>query len=629
MILTLIKFLLLIFPISSAITTKFKYHQEESILITYLLTLIAFYILGLVNLLNIGLYLLIVVAIIATIYDIYAIIKKKIEISKLITIPSVIYVIFLCIISLYLKGNNFHDWDELSHWGTNLKFMVSKNLLWANKEFNGIHIVYQPLIGIAEWFINKLNGGFAEDISYLGYEIFICTLILPLLRNLKYNIRDVFKCVSIFIFMLLVRLLFGFPLITIYIDYALAVLFGISFYIAIKLENKKDRFLLMILLVALVLLKDTGLLFAGIVLMYLFIYKVIINIFIQKKISKELVKKACFIICGVFILIFVFMTWKIYCRTNGKILDVGHDHNYISQNLDIKSLIKAIFQSTSTEGKLNIISDSFFEYLTKNDLIRVFINLTPLKIIIIINCISIYLYKITNKEKKERILSMIISFNIGFILYLLLLLVTYLFAMTDLEGYRLASIDRYLNTYFLAWIIAIFMLLFENKNNNILQIFIICLVLFGEINIKSITTNYPNPNSSQELIEITKNIKNNISEDDKIYLIVQNSSQKFIQHQVRYLLSPIFTNDMSEFSLGEKYDKYDYDSIDITVQEWEEKLIQEEYNYVFIVEGDEKFYNKYKDIFENSGNSIEDIQKKLFKVKKITDSRVKLVEERI
>ena len=86
---------------------------------------------------------------------------------------------------------------------------------------------------------------------------------------------------------------------------------------------------------------------------------------------------------------------------------------------------------------------------------------------------------------------------------------------------------------------------------------------------------------------------------------------------------------MSEFSLGERYNEEDYDSIDITEKQWEEKLIKDGYDYVLIVDGDEKFYNKFKEIFDDPGNSIEDVQRKLFKIEKIDDNNVRLIKEAI
>lgn len=633
MILTLIKCLLLILPIASSITIKFKYHQEESVLIAYLSTLFILYILGIFNILSVGIYLLIIIAIATSVYDIYALAKKKIKITELLTLPIIIYTLVLFIICFFLKGSKFHDWDEMSHWGTNLKFMVSKDLLWANKEFNGIHIVYQPLIGIAEWITNKLNGGFVEDISYLGYEIFVCTLILPLLKNLKYNFMDTVKCILVFTFILLTRLIFGFPLVTIYIDYVLALLFGISFYIALKCKENKDYVLLFMLLIALVLLKDTGLLFAGIIIMYLFIFKVIARIIRDKKISKETLKIAGTIIGCLIILIMIYMSWKFYCNMNGQTLDVGHDHNYISENLDIKSLIKSIVQSDSTEGKLNTIAKTFFEYLTNTEFIKIFIEFTSIKMVVMLNILGIIAYLINEKENKKKIVSMILSFNIGLILYLVLLLVTYLFAMTDAEGYRLASIDRYLNTYYLSWFIVSCLTIFESekfKKVSLIVLIIVNLLLIGDSNVfNAINSNYRTNTIPDDLIALSCAIKDKVNEDDKIYLIVQNSSQKFIQHQVRYLLSPISTNDMSEFSLGERYNEEDYDSIDITEKQWEEKLIKDGYDYVLIVDGDEKFYNKFKEIFDDPGNSIEDVQRKLFKIEKIDDNNVRLIKEAI
>ena len=301
---------MIVFSIASAITIRFHWKQENSILTVFLGIGLLLYILGLINYMLVAIYIVIALAIIAFIYTIISIIKKQVAIEEIFTVGVLFYMALLMLNSILLNNTYYTQWDEFSHWGPNLKAMVNYNTFWANKVYDGIHVVYQPLAGIIEYLFCYLNGGFAEDVSYMAINSFIITLLLPLYRHLTYRNKDFIKGAFISFIVYCLIYIFGFCLNSIYIDLLLAVLFAISMLYSYWQEEKEDLLIAFLLLISMVLLKDTGLLFAGIVLLQLFIQNILVPVIKQKKIKKENTKKFLVLCMILVILIVTYGKWK-------------------------------------------------------------------------------------------------------------------------------------------------------------------------------------------------------------------------------------------------------------------------------------------------------------------------------
>ena len=70
---------------------------------------------------------------------------------------------------------------------------------------------------------------------------------------------------------------------------------------------------------------------------------------------------------------------------------------------------------------------------------------------------------------------------------------------------------------------------------------------------------------------------------------------------------------MYEWSLGPKYSEGDIWNYDISKEDFEKKLIDEEFDYIFIAKSDEQFINIYGSLFDSSID-LNDIENKIFKV---------------
>ena len=537
------------------------------------------------------------------------------------------------IFGVVLKNTCFTEWDEFSHWGPNLKAMVANNLFWSNDKWDGIHVAYQPLAGLIEYYFCVLNNGFSESIAYVGMDIGILTLILPIFQNLKYKIHDIIKAILFLFCIFCFIYIFYFSLTSVYIDLILGVMFAIGMYISLIMEKKEDFILIILILIAMVELKTTGLLFDGIILVVLFLRNVLSPVIKKKKIGKTEWKNFLILIMMLVSIFVAYKSWDIYCKSNNRVLDRRHDNNFISE-INIKDFVKAVIQYNCTNEKLDSISKSFYNALNEKEIIKTLPCKTIIQILVVLDIVMVVAFiKEKEKDKKEKILIQGISFNIGFVLYCLLLMGTYMFAFTEVEGRGLFSLDRYMSTYFIAYIINVIAIFMnknyckkENRDNQaILALVIISLIGIYGSNIQNLIKPINRNNSTiPEYIQEKANIVNStLNKEDKVYVIFQDPGVTVDPFVFRYCISPIVMNLMDEYSLGKLDNPNDTMTFNITPREWEEKLINENYDYVFILKNDDEFNETYKDLFEE-GTDFKNLENKIFKVNKIENSKVVL-----
>ena len=624
--------LLICLPIASFFTQKFKFKQEVSVTITFLSITLLLYLFGLFNLMKYCIYLIYLTAIFSTIYILYCFIQKKVKLSELIT-PSIIFYIFVILIATYIaKDTYYRGWDEFSHWGSNLKAMVTYDLFWSNKIYDGVHVVYTPLAGIAEYFFCKINGGFSETVSYYAINFFIISLLLPICKNEKYNLKSFIKLALFWLTIYCAIRLCKFSLSSIYIDLLLGILFASGMFLAFRFDGKDDKIALFLIMISLPLLKDSGLLLLGIILLTLFFTKVILKIIENKKVTIDNFKKLGILVLILIISLSLYGTWKIYCNINNRHLDDRHDKNSIS-SISITQYVNAILLLPPKDSKYYEIAYSFYNNLNDGIVLGTDNGIaTTSKVFIVLNLIGILLYFIEPDNKiKKKILILLLCFDIGFILYCLMLLATYMFAFTEQEGRSLASYQRYISTYFIAWIIANLGIAtnYKYSTKSIMLIFTCLLLCMFSINISrliDINTRKEDITSSRKEIDDKAIVINSkVSLNEKVYLIYQNIDGGEKYHKLRYAISPRVTNLMYEWSLGPKYYNEDIWNYDITKEEFEQKLIDEEFDYVFIAKIDKQFMNIYGDLIDGYNmNNYQKLENKLLKVNKINANTIKL-----
>ncbi len=611
----LIYSLLLVLSLSYFVKVKFKINDYYIPLIVLSSVGIILFLFGLVDQMKLGYYIIILLGIFSFFYLIYLLLKRKLAVKDLVSLPIFFFVILEVILYALLINTHYSNWDEFAHWGPNLKAMVHYDLLWANKVWTGNHISYPPFVGIIEYFFCKLNGGFSESVSYFGINSLIISALLPILASIKKSKSIIIKgLVSYFIIYILMNV-FGFSIASIYIDFILGVFFFIGIYIASLKESKEQKILLPIILFCLPIIKDTGLIFSAIILLQLGIKRVVYKIIEKKKIDKKILLNLLYLILLLVVTFSGYGLWKAYCSKNGVHVDFQHDANNI-ETLNIKDYLKSITYVKAPTGKLKDITTTFYNALNDDGsgviakgLVRSAIGLLVIFLIIML----IEYNKAKTKEEKRRIISVMLSYSVGFIIYALFMLCIYLFALPEHEGRRLASYSRYMSTYFIAGFIFILAYLIEKKNKNLIIIFM--LVAFLSTNVISYLNPVPNKQViiSDEIVQTGKFLQTKIKDSERVYVIYQNTDG-YEFNLLRFQIAPIRTNLLWEWSLGKPYSETDYFTYNISKDYWEKKLIKEGYDYVYFAKVDKQFVDKYGSSF--NGKTPKELQNSLYKVKK-------------
>ncbi len=554
------------------------------------------YLFGLFDQLKLGINILIGLSILSFFYILYLLIKKKIKGKDLISLPMIFFAITELAIYLIVMKTHYTDWDEFSHWGPNLKAMLAYDTFWANPSWNGTHISYPPLVGIFEYLFCKLYGGFHEGVSYFAINTIIVSSFLLLIKEETITIKNIGKAILTFVIAYTIMLSYQFQLTSVYIDFTLGVIFFTGLYMALKIkEGKREKILLSMILFSLPLMKDTGLLLSGIILMEIFFLE-FFQVMKERKITKNTKKQILWLIFLLGIIFTGYLSYKIYCQAKGIHVDFQHDANNIG-TLSIKEFIKSLTFIKASTNTNQAIVQNFYTSLNTGTIIDGGIIKTAFQVLLcLLTYLIICIKKEKNKDQKNKYLAITLTIISGFILYSLFLLCIYLFALPTHEGLNLASYSRYMATFLIAPTLLTMIIIIDQKDLTHLLIFFIIILqsinLFSYFNaLKKMEVKPKN-----EVILQGEFLKKKLKKEDKVYLIYQGTEGSEF-NRIRYQIAPTKTNLLWEWSLGEKYDEKDYFTMEMTKEEWLEKLKKENFNYIYLGKVDEQFQTLFGDLF--------------------------------
>ena len=202
----------------------------------------------------------------------------------------------------------------------------------------------------------------------------------------------------------------------------------------------------------------------------------------------------------------------------------------------------------------------------------------------------------------------------GLIIYIIGLAFIYCFKFSEYEAIRLASYSRYIAIYLSAILFVIIALVtYHYKPSLVLLLVMLLFIPYG-----SLYTLINSINESKTIREpyesAVKELSNIIDENDKVYIISQNTTG-FDYWVLKYSLRPNEINKPNTWSIGEKYGAEDIWTAEYTKEEWMELLIKDNYDYVYIYKCDDQFIKQYSELFIDDKNIN---SQKLFKVVKDT-----------
>ena len=581
----------IIIVISSAITTILRTRIEKAIPITLISMTLTVYICGIFDNLIIGITMIKIVFILSLfllLYKIIASIKNK-KISKIIknilTPGLLIYVLLFTVFIIYNKQRIFQNFDEFNHWA-----VIIKDMFINNKYRIGLNSIveyneYPPFTATLQYIFLQFRGVYAEDTIIIASNILYLSIIMPLLSKIRWNKSLYYLFIIIPIIVFLPTIFYEDFYINILVDGIIGILAGMIIYEIFTQKQKSDYILISAEIIALSLIKPEGILLAVCMIALI----IILNL-------KKVKRKNIIIPIIMFILMILFVgMWYVKLEINEADLywkqeSIEKEHEETNNNIKSKYL-QAFLQSNVTTG----------------------IQMTPVTIMLLLLAYNIYsYYKLKNKTKRHKYLTVVVFLYIIDVLYFIGLLLTYQYVLPEDEGQRLTSYSRYINTMIIMNIIFNLGIFIENnlkqKNintKNILIVFICLLALFPVSNFEEKVINISNYKKQAMVNRKTymkiQNYDDLTNEDKILYINVNNGTYAKEYKIARYLMMPIKVENMTR------------EYMSLSADEFVEKLKQEKYTHIFIFKINDEFKNKFSKIFvdEIQNNEMYEIKQNI------------------
>ena len=482
-----------ILSISGLLTIVFKRKFEMVCTISILFGALILYFFGFVSHISWGFYFTFVFVLFFYLIIGKWIIKKEKE--KLIEFKDnffgfgVIWFILFAIYCFFLyKYTGFSNCDEFTHWGPMLKETIRLDGFYSMDESKLImHKDYPPFFTLIEVLFMGFNGfKFHEPFVYVALQLFMFSMFLPTLSDLKLNKKiDWLKSIIFVASIILVGVTldktttasdYAFVYNSIYVDWALALFCAYGLFMTYK-EKEWGLFRfasLGLILVSFILMKQMGLVFYIIILLYAFI-KVL---FIDKKLDKKMLIKGIVILIIVPILFYV--SWKYIVslyNIDGQFkigeLSIKEFFNIIQGNTELTWKYEAFRNYCSNllhrPLKLHPFSMSYFEYVL---LMLVFIVL-------------IFWFK-----KDGFYIAG--TYLIGSVGYGVAMLLLYTLAFTVDEAPYLASFDRYMVSYLYCGTCLVLMLALDKFCDYVVKEIVVLAILCLFVEPKTLSHLVPN-----------------------------------------------------------------------------------------------------------------------------------------
>ena len=438
------------FSISLLLAHYLNKKQEETYVLSIIVSGLILYIGGLIKHITFAYYGTWIIIVLLLI--IILIRKKGKELIKHIDLFAVIsFSVVLLILFVIYQNVAFRYTDEFMHWGPMVREMARIDRFYCVPESNLlVHKDYPPFFSLIELLFCLFKGEYVEKYLYIGLLNFVYSIILYVVTTNKKTVLN--KTLTI-ISLVLAGLLFQFLpnakdsiglYNSVYIDYVLAFYVFYIFYRIIKDKENITYFEYSILFSALLLTKQIS----------VFFFLISILLMLNKK-DKIDIKKVIYVLI---IPILVFVSWKIVVG----IYQINGQFNI--SNFSIKS------------DALDIIKN-----FIKLSLIQPLFNY-PFKLPLIVCTALIFIFLFIIKRSNVIIKQSFIILIIGFIGYLALLCFMYCFAFSIEEALSAASFERYVLTIIFVYLLLI--ITFALNTNSLFTSLIVIgsLILFADFN---------------------------------------------------------------------------------------------------------------------------------------------------
>lgn len=638
-------FPLLTFSLFSMVITGRKW--EETVALSLFVEGIILYVFGLFEHLTWGIGAVYILAVLSLILTIYLYNRKALCLKDLFSPGLWIYLIFCGIILVTCKGDWISVRDELRHWEIAVRDMFYYDSFAKHMNTTVILPRYMPFAALIEYIFEFMNGMFSEDILFIAYQTMLLSVLIILCKSLqkrggmKLLILTIIAmvCIPAIFFNNIASCIMVDPLISVVFAYVLICHFtdkaGIFNYIRIGSA-----------LVALVLIKDVGLIYAGMSVVIIFGDVLFSQIQARKFQFKSLLTP----VVGGLLAVAVFFSWQFYLSipsnettVNRTEKFVTNSNNFSDETADfIEDSAEKVDESVDTaisasgitlDGILDVLSGDGeeFQYLVTYNLVKELfegktyslsvISVSFMDLLAITGLIIFGLgYFGYWQEDKKRMYRMAILLMMASILLCTFLLLTYWFAFSMYEALELTSINRYLAPYICAVMILVFYVTYDRlrclptstkKERCLVGVFAFFLIISTPVADVIWDSKDRQGNATAEVVyghsDIADILRSVAKRGEKAYFICSDSGG-LSEYVFRNTVCPIISVHedwsivSSEDALEQANMKYENRVYLLSVDDWKERLT--DCQYVVIFHADEWFKQSYGELFKET--DIED-----------------------
>lgn len=487
------------------------------------------------------------------------------------------------------------QWDDFS-WGSFVKHLNLYGAYWTSRAaILPAGLRYFPGISLWENFFLGHNHYFEQPIFFaLGL---ICIASFYALRSPEASAKQTFYQ---FILFCAPVSWFTIGMGTIGTEVPLGFLLGIGIVSSFDIKKSSDLFVPFIIALFLAITKETGLLLA-----LLIILLVVIRSIREKNFFSTW---TLFSLTALLFIFFNYQLWQWHIGTDPQITPFNSGN--------ISNAIQSDFTQLSTRSSETL--SIFFKALYNKPIARSFLSRIPMPYFNYIKGFYIFwvlviasvLFQIRKKYEY------IITFFWGLIGYTSVLVVTFLYFFGEYEGKNLASYERYIGVYFLAFSLVGIKIIFEEKlflNKFFFKCLMILILIFppspSVIHPPSVLKLIPQSlarkfklkmDTTRENVEqIRSKIELLTPIDSKVWFIWQNSQGREAMI-VRYKIAPRKMN-IGGWSVGEKYYDGDVWTSNTTPQDLAETFATVDYIALGFI--DDRFLKKYGELFSTPPRS--------------------------
>lgn len=564
---------------------------EETMAPAAFLVIIVLYISGICQNLMIGEYLVAGLSVAALLYTAYAVfIRRDKDKIRLIVTPGLFcFLLFFAVNAVLCRGRMLTGWDEFSHWGRVIFNMYRWDKLGNCAGSTVMLPGYPPAVALWQYFFVCLKGDFSEAYLYEAHNLLAFVLLLPAWKKTDWK-----HWTKPFV---LLTVSFLMPLVfysnfwsSIYVDGMLGIWMIYILYAHFS-EKENTRYKVLQIVLALCLYPIVKAAGSGLAFLTLFVIAADMLLISSKKADGR--RKVGVLLVYALSILVGKQVWEWYLKFTDT-PEAWHTSGVTLQN--IFSLLRGEGQEWQYTAVWNFIG-AFFRG-SNGTHINVFLWILG------ILCLALLLYVLKIWDRKQ-----LICYSISFVFcigaYAGSLLALYCFTFSEYEGMRLASFDRYMSSVLLG-ILGFFIVVWASEVSKVSETFMGIIAMCILVPFDSIETYTVNLQAIKQSGREMRNSYEHIKEfaefmdwnKDRVYLVDQGSNGHL--HVIGgYVATPIRFSDQWGWSLGEPLFDGDVWTVDYSLEEWEGKLRDDEYTYVYIEHQDEQFVNGYGALFED------------------------------